>query len=626
MLKNKMMRLLQPPCGPFPCALSGLWMRGHPAWVDMSWADMSCLISGAGSHLSSSSSAEEEESWRGPPQPGPTTIWDAASPTQMPAQGSGVCPPLSGIALLSLPATVGELSPKLCPGALFLPQPPCLLTCPTWLSKDKSLPYHPGVLSQPDPRCRQPGKAGRLWQGTRPVPYMEQSVWLSGSRLDSAAVAAGRGGSRARSSGFGPVPPAAWADSSGRGSGGRHVAPGAACLLRRKQGPSCSRLAEVSGSAAPALRRGLEHLGEQAWRRHLAEECVFLNSLLCGVGLAPPRLAQCRGVCGAPLPPHSCLHPMVGGEPCCHPKRSPLTGARLCCQPSSKAWDWQASSPPSCGTRTQVGSAGGWGILAGLMPEEVAGSAASSLQPYGCRLQGKEQPPQAWCGGHKADAGHRTPFQCCPQPPALSSQVSAPVLLHPSPAELVLACSPLRDTAACATLATRWTPAASAALVGWHLFCLLGLDRPFSPSGSGVRFSGSSAEPLPACGTVGLAGGWQAAAGADCLLPCLGTDEDECLKDPCAGRGRCINSVGSYLCLCYSGYTLAVSEGKQSCEGRWCLPGTGLPPPQGHPSPTLALSHAHAHTHGFMHTVRIECTHMCTPVHPPSLQACPQAA
>ncbi|XP_064316447.1 latent-transforming growth factor beta-binding protein 2 isoform X5 [Phalacrocorax carbo] len=29
----------------------------------------------------------EEESWRGPPQPGPTTTWDDAAPTQMPAQG-----------------------------------------------------------------------------------------------------------------------------------------------------------------------------------------------------------------------------------------------------------------------------------------------------------------------------------------------------------------------------------------------------------------------------------------------------------------------------------------------------------------------------------------------------------
>ncbi|KAJ7410241.1 Latent-transforming growth factor beta-binding protein 2 [Willisornis vidua] len=32
--------------------------------------------------------AEEEEFWRGPPQPGPMSAWDAAAPTQVPAQGS----------------------------------------------------------------------------------------------------------------------------------------------------------------------------------------------------------------------------------------------------------------------------------------------------------------------------------------------------------------------------------------------------------------------------------------------------------------------------------------------------------------------------------------------------------
>lgn len=145
----------------------------------------------------------------------------------------------------------------------------------------------------------------------------------------------------------------------------------------------------MSGSEAPALRWGLEHLGEQAWRRHLAEECIFLNSLLFGVGLASLAGSVPRGVpCPAapPLLPAPRLAGWRWGEPCCHPKRSPLTGARLCCQSFSKAWGWQASSPPFCGAGAQVSSAGDCGIPAGLRAEEVAGSAVSSLRPCGCRL------------------------------------------------------------------------------------------------------------------------------------------------------------------------------------------------------------------------------------------------
>lgn len=46
-----------------------------------------CLGSGSFTYLSSSSTAEEEEFWLGPRQPGPTTTWDAAAPTQVPAGG-----------------------------------------------------------------------------------------------------------------------------------------------------------------------------------------------------------------------------------------------------------------------------------------------------------------------------------------------------------------------------------------------------------------------------------------------------------------------------------------------------------------------------------------------------------
>lgn len=45
-------------------------------------------------------------------------------------------------------------------------------------------------------------------------------------------------------------------------------------------------LLKCLGAWPLVLRLGLEHLWEQGWRRHLAEECASLNSLLSGVGLA----------------------------------------------------------------------------------------------------------------------------------------------------------------------------------------------------------------------------------------------------------------------------------------------------------------------------------------------------
>ncbi|KAB0392291.1 hypothetical protein E2I00_009428, partial [Balaenoptera physalus] len=45
-----------------------------------------------------------------------------------------------------------------------------------------------------------------------------------------------------------------------------------------------------------------------------------------------------------------------------------------------------------------------------------------------------------------------------------------------------------------------------------------------------------------------------------------GTYDDECLRDPCKGRGRCVNRVGSYSCFCYPGYTLATSGATQECQ------------------------------------------------------------
>lgn len=131
----------------------------------------------------------------------------------------------------------------------------------------------------------------------------------------------------------------------------------------------------------------------------------------------------------------------------------------------------------------------------------MAGSAVFSLLPRGCRLpeEGRTGAGSAslskkgkssllvWCWRHKADIRFHAPFWCCSQPCALSSQGSVAVPPHPFPAELVLVFSPQRDTAACATLVTPWTPAASTALVGWQLMVRLlglpGLKSPFSPSG-----------------------------------------------------------------------------------------------------------------------------------------------
>lgn len=45
------------------------------------------------------------------------------------------------------------------------------------------------------------------------------------------------------------------------------------------------------------------------------------------------------------------------------------------------------------------------------------------------------------------------------------------------------------------------------------------------------------------------------------------SDDNECMRNPCEGRGRCVNSVGSYSCLCYPGYTLVTLGDTQECQG-----------------------------------------------------------
>ena len=46
------------------------------------------------------------------------------------------------------------------------------------------------------------------------------------------------------------------------------------------------------------------------------------------------------------------------------------------------------------------------------------------------------------------------------------------------------------------------------------------------------------------------------------LFPAV--DIDECLENPCSGISDCINTVGSYMCVCSQGYTTSVND---SCEG-----------------------------------------------------------
>ena len=41
-------------------------------------------------------------------------------------------------------------------------------------------------------------------------------------------------------------------------------------------------------------------------------------------------------------------------------------------------------------------------------------------------------------------------------------------------------------------------------------------------------------------------------------------DVDECSAIPCGGHGYCSNTAGSYLCICYSGF----SGNGTSCTGK----------------------------------------------------------
>uniref|UniRef100_A0A8C6MJU9 Latent-transforming growth factor beta-binding protein 1 n=1 Tax=Nothobranchius furzeri TaxID=105023 RepID=A0A8C6MJU9_NOTFU len=48
--------------------------------------------------------------------------------------------------------------------------------------------------------------------------------------------------------------------------------------------------------------------------------------------------------------------------------------------------------------------------------------------------------------------------------------------------------------------------------------------------------------------------------------PPLSSDVNECELDPCEGKGRCINSYGSYTCQCHSGYSQVITQNRKFCQ------------------------------------------------------------
>uniref|UniRef100_A0A7N5ZT40 Latent transforming growth factor beta binding protein 2 n=1 Tax=Anabas testudineus TaxID=64144 RepID=A0A7N5ZT40_ANATE len=44
------------------------------------------------------------------------------------------------------------------------------------------------------------------------------------------------------------------------------------------------------------------------------------------------------------------------------------------------------------------------------------------------------------------------------------------------------------------------------------------------------------------------------------------TDVNECAEDPCEGKGRCINSYGSYTCQCHNGYSQVITQNRKFCQ------------------------------------------------------------
>lgn len=71
-----------------------------------------------------------------------------------------------------------------------------------------------------------------------------------------------------------------------------------------------------------------------------------------------------------------------------------------------------------------------------------------------------------------------------------------------------------------------------------------------------------------------------------CLLP---SDVNECLNQTACGRGRCVNTEGSYRCNCFQGYEVSPDN---ICQGSDRPGGSYQSPRPGRRSPADPISHS----------------------------------
>lgn len=86
--------------------------------------------------------------------------------------------------------------------------------------------------------------------------------------------------------------------------------PGRLVYCAANKGPLVPGLLKCLGAQPLPSAAGLEHLGEQAWPGHLAEECIFLNSLLFGAGLASLSRPSAEGCVVPSCPPIAACTPL----------------------------------------------------------------------------------------------------------------------------------------------------------------------------------------------------------------------------------------------------------------------------------------------------------------------------